>query len=340
MPKLGINNKGIFHRIKSMADAGCEIVRIGVRDKNVASGIGKLKSKINIPLVADIHFDYQLALISIKEGVDAIRLNPGNIYRIEQIEEIIDLAKKYKVPIRVGVNSGSCDNYKLLSSQPWAKSLKSKVKNNINSVDIMVSLTLDYVRFLEMLGFGKIIISIKSEDVFETIQANRKIAKLINYPLHLGVTATGVSDTAIIKSAIGIGALLTDGIGDIIRVSLTSSPINEIKIAQKVLSSLHIREFGPEIISCPMCSRSLIDVKKITKQLEHRVNNQLKAVKIAVMGCEVNGPGEAKGADIGIAGGRNSVLLFKKGKKLKKVSPDKAVDELVKLVKYINQCGE
>ncbi len=330
MPKLNIQNDKILTLIKDMVDAGCDVIRFAVRDRKTAESVGRLKNKVSVPLIADIHFDYKLALICIKEGVDGIRLNPCNIYRESEIKKIIELLKKYNLPVRIGVNSGSMDKFDSIILEPWAKKL-GNVKTE-NMVDSMVRLSLLYAKFLESMDFKDIMISIKSESVFDTIMANKKIASLCDYPLHLGVTATGLFDTAVIKSAIGIGSLLSDGIGDIIRVSLTSDPVTEIKTAKRILSSLNIRNFGPEIISCPTCARSLIDVDKLAKELDKRLKNSSKNIKIAIMGCEVNGPGEAKHADIGIAGGKNSALLFKKGKKIKKVTLDKVIDTLIEYI--------
>jgi len=336
MPKISLEDSKIFSKMQDMISKGCEIIRIAVKDESTAKLIGKVSGKVDVPLIADIHFDYKLALICIKEGINGIRLNPGNIYRESHVQKIIDLAKTHKIPVRIGVNSGSLEKYKILASQSWAKELGRCV--NLESIDahrspeVMVKLALDYVNLLESMDFYEIMISIKSEDVFDTIISNRRIATLCGYPLHLGITATGLYQEAVIKSSIGIGSLLLDGIGDIIRVSITSDPITEIEIAQKILSGLHIRRFVPEIISCPGCSRAQIEVEKIANQVKERIKGLSPDLKIAIMGCEVNGPGEAKHADIGIAGGSDSVLLFKKGKKIRRVSSDKAVGELVRCI--------
>jgi len=307
------NVRAVILQIKSLESAGCDIVRVAVKTIKDAQSIGDIKRKTKIPIVCDIHFDYRLALECINNGADKIRLNPGNISKKEEIERIVKAAKKRKIPIRIGINSGS------------------------TSVDFVKS-ALSYIKIFEELDFRDIIISLKASDVAHTVEAYRRMAALSDYPLHLGVTASGPYDSGIVKSSIGIGALLLDGIGDTIRVSLTADPVEEVIAAKRILSSLNLRKFGPEIISCPTCGRCQVDLRGIVRQLEQRLYakrytlNANLSITIAIMGCEVNGPGEARDADIGIAFGKASGMLFKKGKIIKKVSIKNAVKDLLNLL--------
>jgi len=295
-------------QIKRLEQAGCELVRVAVEDEKAAWAIARIKSRISIPLIADIHFNYKLALLAIENGADKIRLNPGNITNRQQIEKIITCAKKYKVPIRIGLNSGSVK-----------RTDKSKLAD-----DLIKSARL-YLGVFKNLNFNQIVFSVKTPDVLTTIQAYRRMAEITDAPMHLGITASGPWQNGIIKSSIGIGVLLLEGIGDTIRVSLTSDPVDETKVAKQILSSLNLRNQGIEIISCPTCSRCKIDLIKIVKQAEIKFSNFKMAnlgqrIKVAIMGCVVNGPGEAKDADIGIAWTGKCGVLFKKGKKVKLVN--------------------
>lgn len=314
-------------QIKQLEKAGCEIARLAVKDSADAQSLKIIKKKTRIPLVADIHFDWRLALQAINSGVDKIRLNPGNIYKKEQVLEVVKAAKKHSIPIRIGLNSGSLP--KLISG----KGGFSGGKNNI--ADCMCKSALDYIGIMESAGFSDIVVSLKASNIFDTLDAYRRLAKLCDYPLHLGVTASGLPFEGAIKSGIAIGCLLLEGIGDTVRVSLTDRPEQEVEAAKAILKSLELRNFGPEIISCPACGRCEVDLIKIVKQLEKRLltmDYQLSArpVKLAVMGCVVNGPGEAKDADIGIAFGKNQGVLFKKGRQLKKIAVDHCVEALLK----------
>jgi (E)-4-hydroxy-3-methylbut-2-enyl-diphosphate synthase len=304
-------------QIKELEKAGCEIVRVAIKDFEAAAAIKAIKRKVNLPLVADIHFDYRLALRAIENGADKIRLNPGNIYKENEIKEVAGLAKKKKIPIRVGANSGSIR----------LTSVRGKAQD-------MVKPVLDYIKILERMDFYDIIVSLKASDALSTIEAYKLFSKKSNYPLHLGITAAGPASTGIVKSAIGIGALLLDGIGDTIRVSLTGDPVEEVIAAKNILQALKLRNFGPEIISCPTCGRCQVNLKKIVEETSHRAQSAgyKKQVKIAIMGCEVNGPGEAKEADIGIACGKGSGVIFKKGKILKRVKENNIVKELIKTI--------
>ena len=302
--------------IKELEKSGCEIIRVAVKDFEAANAIKAIKRKVNLPLVADIHFDYRLALRAIENGADKIRLNPGNIYKEDEIREVAMAAKKRRIPIRVGANSGS---------------IRNRLKANALTGD-MVKSVLDYIKILERMDFYDIIVSLKASDVSDTIEAYRLFSKKSKYPLHLGVTAAGTFSTGIVKSSIGIGALLLEGIGDTIRVSLTGDPIEEVIAAKNILQALELRSFDPEIISCPMCGRCQVNLKKIVEEISRRVQGAgyKKQVKIAIMGCEVNGPGEAKEADIGIACGKGSGIIFKKGKILYRVKEKDIVKELFK----------
>ncbi len=307
-------------QIKRLESAGCEIVRVAIRDMRDAAAVGKIKAGARIPVVCDIHFDYRLALECIKAGADKIRLNPGNIKKPDEIAAVVKAASKARIPIRVGVNSGSAG-----SSSP----------------DALVTAANRYVKKLEELNFHDIIISLKASDVVSTVEAYRKMSKVSDYPLHLGVTAAGPHQSGIIKSSVGIGSLLLDGIGDTIRVSLTADPIEEISAARRILSSLNLRNFGPEIVSCPTCGRCQVDLLRIVEALEGKLSamkyqpSDRRPITIAVMGCEVNGPGEAREADIGIASGKGSGALFVKGKVLRRVKEKHFVTELLKELKKI-----
>lgn len=313
--------RSVVGQIKELERAGCEIVRVAVKDHGDAGAVRDIKKKICIPIVCDIHFNYKLALESIKNGADKIRLNPGNMRKREEIVHVIRAAKKARIPVRIGLNSGS-----VLTGQ------SARGKGQGNAASTLVKSALDYIKIFEEYDFRDIIISLKASDVAATVEAYRKIAGLCDYPLHLGVTAAGSHDQGIVKSAIGIGALLLDGIGDTIRVSLTADPVEEVIAAKRILSSVGARRFGPEVISCPTCGRCQVDLGSIVKQLDRMVIGQAlgKNVRIAVMGCEVNGPGEAREADIGIAFGRGSGILFKKGKVVKKVAVKDVVKELLR----------
>lgn len=313
-------------QIKRLEVAGCEIVRVAVKDARDAKAIKTIKPRINLPIVADIHFDWRLAKEAIDSGADKIRLNPGNIYKAGEVREIVAALKSAKIPLRIGVNSGS------------VKSLNSK---NLSMPDKLVASALDYVKRIEKLGFYDIVLSLKASSVLETIEAYRKIAKQCNYPLHLGVTATGLPQEGTVKSAIALGVLLLEGIGDTIRISLTDRPQEEVRVARSILESLRLRHFGPQIISCPTCGRCEVGLVKIVKELERKLCTLYPALpagrqvlsthptKVAVMGCVVNGPGEAREADIGIAFGKKDGLLFKNGKAVRKVSKERCVGLLL-----------
>lgn len=311
-------------QIKALVDAGCDIVRVAVPDMSAAENIYNIKSQVDVPLVADIHFDYRLALKAIEQGIDALRINPGNIGDEERVKAVVEAAKIRNIPIRIGVNAGSLDK-KLLAKY-------GKV-----TAEALVESALEHIRILEKLNFYDIKISLKAHDVPLTLDAYRLMSETVDYPLHLGITEAGTVNTGIIKSAVGIGALLAEGIGDTFRISLTGDPVNEVKVANEILKALGLKEYGPTLISCPTCGRCNIDLPSIAEKVEQRLSGITKPIKVAVMGCVVNGPGEARDADIGIAGGKGEGLVFHKGEVINKVPEDKLVDalfeELDKLIK-------
>lgn len=304
-------------QIKALVDAGCDIVRVAVPDMSAAENIYNIKNQVNVPLVADIHFDYRLALKAIEQGIDALRINPGNIGDEERVKAVVEAAKIRNIPIRIGVNAGSLDK-KLLAKY-------GKV-----TAEALVESALEHIRILEKLNFYDIKISLKAHDVPLTLDAYRLMSETVDYSLHLGITEAGTVNTGIIKSAVGIGALLAEGIGDTFRISLTGDPVNEVKVANEILKALGLKEYGPTLISCPTCGRCNIDLPSIAEKVEQRLSGITKPIKVAVMGCVVNGPGEARDADIGIAGGKGEGLVFRKGEVINKVAEDKLVDALFK----------
>lgn len=309
------DTKATVAQIKALQNAGCDIVRLAVPDMAAAENIANIKAQTDVPLVADIHFDYRLALTAIEQGIDALRINPGNIGDEERVKAVVTAAKAKHIPIRIGVNAGSLDK-KLLAKY-------GKV-----TAQALVESAMQHVRILEKLDFHDIKISLKAHDVPLTIEAYRLMSETVDYPLHLGITEAGTVNTGIIKSAVGIGALLAEGIGDTFRISLTGDPVNEVKVANEILKALGLKEYGPTLISCPTCGRCNIDLPSIAAKVEQRLDGIAKPLKVAVMGCVVNGPGEARDADIGIAGGKGEGLLFRKGEIIGKVPEDKLVDAL------------
>ncbi|MTI69997.1 MAG: flavodoxin-dependent (E)-4-hydroxy-3-methylbut-2-enyl-diphosphate synthase [Firmicutes bacterium] len=303
-------------QIKKLEDVGCDIVRVAVPNMKAAKAIKEIKKDIDIPLISDIHFDYKLAIESVKNGVDGLRINPGNIGSKDKVKEVVKVAKDYNIPIRIGVNAGSISNEYL------------EKYGGVN-VDSMVESALSHIRILEAMNFHDIVISLKASDVKLTFNAYDKISKLVGYPLHLGITEAGSIWSGTIKSSVGIGSLLLLGIGDTIRVSLTGDPVDEVKVGKQILRSLNLLNDNIEIISCPTCGRTKIDLIKLVNKAEEKLMGIKKPLKVAIMGCAVNGPGEAKEADIGIAGGKNEGIIFKKGKVIKKVKEEKLLKELI-----------
>ena len=306
--------KKTLEQIHALEKAGCELVRVAVLDMEDAKAIKEIKSNINIPIVADIHFDYRLALESIKSGVDKIRVNPGNITNPKHLKMIVDACKEKNIPIRIGLNSGSVPN----RLEPTPENLINEAIRN--------------VKMLEDLEFYDIILSLKTTNVLTNIEVYKLASEKFPYPLHLGVTEAGTLIGGSVKSSIALGILLNEGIGDTIRVSLTEDPQLEIRVAKEILNNLGLRNDFPNLISCPTCGRLEYDMKPIANEIEKFLLTIQKPIKVAVMGCIVNGPGEAKDADLGIAGSSDVVLVFKKGEIIKKVHPDEALDELKKLI--------
>lgn len=302
-------------QIKNLADLGCDVIRCAAPTLEAAYALSEIKRRISIPLVADIHFDYKLALEALASGVDGLRLNPGNIGGIKEVSQVVAKAAERNVPIRIGVNAGSLPKDILL-------------KYGHPTPEALVEAAWRHIKILEDLDYRNIKISLKAHDVPLTIAAYRLIAGQCDYPLHLGITEAGTVNSGIIKSAVGIGALLAEGIGDTIRVSLTGDPANEIGVAYEILKSLGLREYGPTLISCPTCGRTQINLEKLALEVERRLKDIKEPITVAVMGCVVNGPGEAREADIGIAGGISEGLIFKKGQIIKKVREEEIVKEL------------
>lgn len=315
----------MVRQIHGLEEAGCEIVRVAVRNTDDAKAITAIKKDIVIPLVADIHFDSDLAVEAIASGADKIRINPGNISAVKDLEKIIDAATQKNIPVRIGVNSGS---------------LPEELDREEDVSSAMAEAALRSAETFQKKGFNDIVISLKASDASTTVRAYRRIALECDYPLHLGVTAAGLPLDGLVRSSIGIGSLLIDGIGDTVRVSLTGDPLREVDAARRILSSSGSRYFGPEIISCPTCGRCQVDLIPIVEELEEKIRRMTacgrlsteKELTIAVMGCEVNGPGEAANADIGIAFGKGKGAVFYRGAIVKTVKASEAVDELVKMI--------
>lgn len=301
-------------QIKELEEVNCELVRVAVLDEVAAGNLGEIKKQINIPLIADIHFNHKLALIAIDQGIDALRINPGNIGKIDNVKEVVMAAKMNNVPIRIGVNGGSLE--KEFASFPLEKA--------------MVKSALRQVKLLEKLKFEDIVISLKSSDVMTTIKAYEKISKKVKYPLHLGVTEAGTLKCGLIKSTAGLAPLLLKGIGDTIRVSLTDNPVEEVIAGHEILRALGIRKEGVNFISCPTCGRCQLNIMPIANEIQRLTASSQKNVTIAVMGCAVNGPGEAKHADLGIACGKKQGIIFKKGQVIKTVPEEDIIQEFMK----------
>lgn len=319
------DTKDVFSTVKQIKEleaAGCHIIRVATPDLESCKAIKEIKKEINIPLIADVQFDYKLAIESVKNGADGLRINPGNIGSRKKIEEVVKVCKERNVPIRIGANSGSVKKEYL------------EKFNGVNENSIVYS-TLENIRILEDMNYDNIKISLKASNVDLTIKSHLKMAELVDYPFHLGITEAGPPWRGTIKSAVGIGSLLSMGIGDTIRVSLTGNPVEEVKVGREILKSLNLLNEGIEIISCPTCARTQINLINIVEEAEKRLSHINRPLKVAIMGCAVNGPGEAKEADIGIAGGRGEGLIFKKGKILRKVKEENLLDELIKEIESL-----
>lgn len=310
------NVKSTIRQIKSLETSGCEIIRLAVPDINAANALGKIKKSVTIPIIADIHFDWRLALEAIKQGVDGLRINPGNIGARWKVKEVVAAADEAGIPIRIGVNAGSLEKELLRKyGRPEPEALVESAGRHI--------------QILEELNFTDIKVSLKASEVLKTVEAYRLFSKKYDYPLHIGISEAGPPSQGIIKSSVGLGILLSEGIGDTIRVSLTAEPEEEVRVAYEILRSLGLRKRGADIISCPTCGRCKINLKGLVKKVESRLKDIDKPIKVAVMGCVVNGPGEAREADFGIAGGKGRGLLFKRGKIVKRVREEELLDALL-----------
>ncbi len=305
-------------QISELTEHGCELVRLAVLNKDAANAIKELVKRSPVPLIADIHFDYRLAIQCINNGISALRLNPGNIGKRENVEKVVSLAKQQQIPIRIGVNAGSLE--------------KELLEENIPLSEKMVKSALKHIQILEDLDFDLIKVSLKSSDVLTTIEAYRSISQKIDYPLHLGVTEAGTLKGGLIKSSVGLGTLLAEGIGDTIRVSLTENPVEEVDAGFQILKSLGLRERGVNFVSCPTCGRTQIDLISLAKKVEEKFKNLDLPITIATMGCAVNGPGEARHADFGIAGGIKEGYIFKKGEIIAKVPEENLLEKLEEII--------
>ena len=305
-----------LEQIKGLVDEGCEIVRLAVPDMEAAKAFDKICSSVDIPVVADIHFDYKLALECVKNGAAKIRINPGNIGGMDRVEAVAKACRENHIPIRIGINMGSID--------------KEMEKKYGRTPKAMVESAFMHIGLLNKFDFDDIVLSLKASDVLKTVEAYRLMSESCNYPLHIGVTEAGTAYSGLIKSSVGIGALLMDGIGDTIRVSLTAPPVEEITAAKYILKSVGLKSGGIEFVSCPSCGRCKINQVEVANTVEKALNKIDKPIKVAVMGCAVNGPGEAKDADIGVAGGDGFALLFKKGEIIRKIPEDKILETLIK----------
>ncbi len=314
------NVKSTVRQICILEKAGCEIIRIAVPDIDAAMVLGKIKACVSIPIIADIHFDWKLALEALRQGVDGLRINPGNIGARWKVEEVVSSANDKGNPIRIGVNAGSLTK-KLLT------------KYGHPCPEALVESAAEHIEILESLNFRNIKVSLKASNVPTTVDAYRLFAKTFRYPLHIGISEAGPSFTGVIKSSVGLGILLSEGIGDTVRVSLSSDPAEEVRVAYEILKSLGLREKGANIVSCPTCGRCEIDIRGLASEVETLLKDIEKPITVAVMGCIVNGPGEAREADIGIAGGKGTGLLFKKGKIVKRLKESELLDALVAEIK-------
>ena len=313
--------KSTVRQIQSLEKSGCEIIRLAVPDMRAAKSLSKIRKSVHIPMIADIHFDWRLALEAIRQGIDGLRINPGNIGARWKIKEVISAAEDKEIPIRIGVNAGSLEKDLLRKyGHPTPEALVESVGRHI--------------QILKEMNFSNIKVSLKASDVVKTVEAYRLFSKKYDHPLHIGISEAGPPSVGIIKSSVGLGILLAEGIGDTIRVSLTAEPEEEIRVAYAILGSLGLRKKGVNIISCPTCGRCRIDLKSLVKKVEHKVRNIDKPITIAVMGCVVNGPGEAREADFGIAGGKGRGILFRKGEIVRKVKEEELLDALLKEIDH------
>lgn len=311
--------KKTVKQIKGLAAAGCEIIRLAVVDKAAALALKKIKKQTSLPLVADIHFDHKLAILAVTAGADKIRINPGNIGSEKKVKEVVKACQNKKIPIRIGINIGSLD-----------KKIEAKYGRTAKA---MAASALQEINILEKLNFNDIVISLKASDVGRTVEAYRLISEKVNYPLHLGITEAGTIKPGIIKTSIGLGILLNEGLGDTLRVSLTADPLEEVKTAWEILKALKLRTRGTTLISCPSCGRTKIDLIGLTNRIEEELSQIEKPITVAVMGCVVNGPGEAREADIGLAAGQARAVIFKKGAVLRTVPLNRIFEEFTEEIR-------
>jgi (E)-4-hydroxy-3-methylbut-2-enyl-diphosphate synthase len=324
MTKTNTNNiRSTVRQINTLASNGCEIVRVAVPDVQAARVLGKIRKSVSIPVVADIHFDWRLAVESVQQGIDGLRINPGNIGAQWKVAEVISACRDKNIPVRIGVNAGSL-----------SKKLLAKYKHP--TPEALLESAAEHIGILEKLRFREIKVSLKASNVPTTVEAYRLFSKKFRYPLHLGISEAGPLFTGTIKSSVGLGILLAEGIGDTIRVSLTADPLQEVRVAYEILKSLGLREKGVNVISCPTCGRCEINIKGIASRVEEGLKNIEQPLTVAVMGCVVNGPGEAREADIGIAGGRKKGILFKKGRLVRKVNEKSLLKELLSEIAQMN----
>lgn len=322
--------KATIQQIRSLQDAGCEIIRVAVPDMQAAQNLGRIKSAISIPLVADIHFDWRLAVEAVSQGVDKVRINPGNIGDKEKVKAVVRACKSAGVPIRIGVNAGSLRALRDAPIPRWTAYEWARQ---------MVKEALDEVRTLERLNFRDIVVSLKADDIERTVMANTLFASKSDIPLHVGVTEAGSFLAGTVKSSLGIGLLLSQGIGDTVRVSLTEDPVMQVRAAYEILKALGLRQYGPDLVSCPTCGRCQVDVAKVMHELEDRIYSdrdllkRSEGMKIAVMGCPVNGPGEARAADFGVAGGKGRGIWIEKGKQIKVIKETEWVNEIIRKIR-------
>ena len=316
------DTKATIDQIKELEDCGCELIRCAIPDMEAASALKTIKKEIRIPLIADIHFDYRLALKALESGVDGLRLNPGNISDPDKVAAVVVSAKERSVPIRIGVNFGS---------------LPQDMDPTLTIPQRMSEAALRHIRILEKLNFDLIKVSLKAFDVPTTIQAYREIAHRIPYPLHIGITESGTARQGMIRSAVGLGILLSEGIGDTLRVSLTAHPLEEVFAAYEILKSLNLREHGATLVSCPTCGRTEVDLVSLAGEVEMYLTKVKKPIKVAVMGCVVNGPGEAKDADIGVACGKGKAVLFKKGEQLRTIEEADILNQLIAEIEELSR---
>lgn len=340
--------RATIDQIRRLEDSGCEIIRVAVPDPAAAKNLGRIRKAIGIPLVADIHFDWRLAVEAVRQGVDKIRINPGNIGEKDKVREVVKACKSAGIPIRIGVNCGSLKALKKIPAPKWSPDGHSPLKRHLHKywpshewAKMMVKEALDEVRLLEREGFRDIIVSLKADDIERTVMANLLFSEKSDIPLHVGVTEAGSFLAGTVKSALGIGLLLTQGIGDTIRVSLTEDPVMQVRAAYEILKALGLRRYGPNLIACPTCGRCQVNVEKVIKEIEERVYSDKTLLtrstgkKIAVMGCVVNGPGEARDADFGIAGGKGVGVWIERGKQMKVIKESEWVNEVIRKIRSL-----